>query len=292
VADTSAGAKQPGRELLDQMANLSRIGEISAAMEENIAEFYREFGASSPDLDLHSGPDVVWVLSNISSPLINALVHARGTPGDVPEIVDAAIARGRAKGVPLLWWVCPDASPPTLPAELIARGFTPAADMPGMLVDLGAVTPASPPYDLKIERVTQSTAATAWCDVLCESFELPPGTGAFFHDFLVASGSSAGSRTQHFIGYFDGMPVATASLVIGHDVAGIYCVATLASARRRGIGAAMTRHAMQVAKDAGASTAVLQATAAGEPVYRGLGFEERCRVTHYLWQPDGVRGPE
>jgi ribosomal protein S18 acetylase RimI-like enzyme len=266
---------------------MERRDALSDAMEENVAQFYREFSAASPQLDRHSGPDVVWVLSNIPSPMINALVRARVTPGDVPDIVDAAIARGKAKGVPLLWWVFSDSGPRNLPAELRARGFTPVSDMPGMLADLRAFAPVALPDELTIERVTQAPAATAWCDIVCESFALPPGTDAFFYRFLMASGSS-GARMQNFIGYVNGAPAAAASLVIEHDIAGIYCVATLASARRRGIGAAMTRHAMHVAKEAGASAAMLQASAAGEPMYRALGFEERCRAAHYLWKPGAL----
>jgi ribosomal protein S18 acetylase RimI-like enzyme len=259
---------------------------IIEAMEENIAQLYRDLGASSPRLDAHDGPDAVWVLSDVPSPYINAVVRTRGTPRDVVEIVDAAIARGKVKGVPFLWWVVPDTSPPNLPAELVARGCTPVGDMPGMHADLRTFTRGSLPDGLTIERVTDASAETVWCDIVRESFALTPEVATYFHGLLRASGSSADARMQHFIGSLNGVPVATTSLLTGHDVAGIYCVATLASARRRGIGAAMMRNTMHVAKAAGASSATLQASPAGEPVYRDLGFVECCRVAHYLWKPD------
>jgi len=259
---------------------------IIEAMEENIAQLYRDLGASSSHLDVHSGPDAVWVLSDVPSPYLNAIVRTRGNPNDVAGIVDAAIARGKAKGVPFLWWVIPEANPPNLPAELIARGCTPVGDMPGMVADLRDVAPASFPAGFTIERVTDAATASAWCDIVRESFALTPEAVPFFRDLVMASGSDADARMHHFIGVLDGVPVATTTLLNDHDVAGIYCVATVASARRRGFGTAMTRHAMHVAKAAGASTAVLQSSAAGERVYRDIGFVEFCRVAQYFWKPD------
>ncbi len=185
----------------------------------------------------------------------------------------------------MLWWVVPDTNPPNLADELLARGFTAVADMPGMLADLRTLASAPLPGGVTIERVTDAASATAWCEITCESFALSPRLNAVFHGLLMASAASAGGRTHHFLGLLDGAPVATASLVTAHDAAGIYCVATLPAARRRGIGAAMTRHAMHVARTAGIVTAMLQASPAGEAVYREIGFEERCRVRQYLWKP-------
>jgi hypothetical protein len=51
-----------------------------------------------------------------------------------------------------------------------------------------------------------------------------------------------------------------------------------------GIGTAMTVIPLLYAKDNGYNIGVLQASEAGEPVYRKIGFEEYCRFNVYRYQ--------
>ncbi len=74
-------------------------------------------------------------------------------------------------------------------------------------------------------------------------------------------------------------------LFFGAGVAGIYFVRTLERARRRVIWAAVTRATLREAQDLGHSVGVLVSSEMGYPVYRGLGFEEYCRIGLYEWCP-------
>ena len=76
--------------------------------------------------------------------------------------------------------------------------------------------------------------------------------------------------------------MAVSSLVMAGDLAGIYAVATLPDARGRGIGTAMTLHAMAEGKRRGAEAAVLQATDMGKPVYEKIGFSTAYDYELYL----------
>ncbi|GAB3934211.1 hypothetical protein GCM10027614_06820 [Micromonospora vulcania] len=79
-------------------------------------------------------------------------------------------------------------------------------------------------------------------------------------------------------GIVDGRTVATATVSLNSDVAGVFCVATDSGHRRRGIGTALTVAALRLARMAGHRVATLQASGAGRPVYERIGFET---VSHY-----------
>lgn len=82
-----------------------------------------------------------------------------------------------------------------------------------------------------------------------------------------------------FVGFAGDLPVASGELFLsgGGNTAGLHMICTRESFRKKGVGTAMTKALLRAGRAAGASLAVLQASPAGEPVYRRLGFE-RCGV--------------
>ena len=94
----------------------------------------------------------------------------------------------------------------------------------------------------------------------------------------------SGGRWRHYLGRLGGEPVATSALFFAAGVAGVYCVSTIESARRRGIGAAVTLAALREARDLGHGLAVLTSSEMGYSVYRKLGFVEYCRIGLYEWR--------
>ena len=85
-----------------------------------------------------------------------------------------------------------------------------------------------------------------------------------------------------YTGYLDATPVATAQLFAQDGVAGIYLVGTTASARNRGFGEAITRHALEEAATLGCTLASLQASPMGLPVYERIGFEQVADYRTYV----------
>lgn len=78
--------------------------------------------------------------------------------------------------------------------------------------------------------------------------------------------------TRTFTGYLNGRAVASCSLFLTGRVAGIYNVSTLPEARGRGIGEAITWHAVHAGAEDGALIASLQASDMGRPIYQRMGF--------------------
>ena len=79
----------------------------------------------------------------------------------------------------------------------------------------------------------------------------------------------------------DGVPVAAAG-AFDHDTdCGIYNVAPLEHARRRGLAAALTAQHLSEARARGCRTASLQATPMAEGVYASIGFHVLGRILEF-----------
>ena len=87
------------------------------------------------------------------------------------------------------------------------------------------------------------------------------------------------------IGYDGGVPVAAAMTFLSHGIAGVYWVGTVERARRRGLGAAVTRRVTNAGFDLGGRINSLQASVMGEPVYLKMGYETVHPLRAYYREP-------
>ncbi len=151
---------------------------------------------------------------------------------------------------------------------LLPRGYTELESMPGMRLAPIPDRPAAP-LDLAIRCVDDAETLEHFQKTAFAGFGLPVEAAPLFltREFLERSGVAL------FVGYADGEPASTASVVATSGVAGIYWVATLERFRGRGYGAALTWEAMRAGRDGGCDVASLQASKLGFPVYERMGFE-------------------
>lgn len=80
----------------------------------------------------------------------------------------------------------------------------------------------------------------------------------------------------------DGVPSACAAACDTDRDCGIFLVATLPSARGRGLATALMTHALVDARERGCTTSTLQATRLGEPIYERLGYRPLGRLQ--MWE--------
>ena len=88
-------------------------------------------------------------------------------------------------------------------------------------------------------------------------------------------------EVQLFVGRLDGRPVGTSIAIRSRDASGIYNVGTLSSARRHGIGRALTWAAAAAGRAWGCDITVLQSTPMALPMYSDMGFRTVAPYTTF-----------
>lgn len=78
---------------------------------------------------------------------------------------------------------------------------------------------------------------------------------------------------RHYLAWLDGSPVATASLVLTGDVAGIWNVGTLPEYRRRGLATELMHRATADAASLGYPATILLSSPEGLRLYERLGYD-------------------
>lgn len=259
-------------------ASLARANE--ANMAEGMAACVRAFGGV-----VMEEPDLLWSALPLQMSGWNRVTRANLAPGTEDERIETFIAQARALDVPFLWYIGPSMRPTNLSDYLLRHGFTEAGDDPAMgmaLADLPEKAPTLP--GVTIELVTDIPTLRLWNDVLDMGFEMGELSEPFM-ELMMRDTIGEGAAATYYLARLDGEPVAAAALSLGGGVAGIFSVATIPAARRRGLGAAVTLAPLLDARARGYAVGVLQASEMGYPVYERLGFTEQFRYHVYRWRP-------
>lgn len=256
---------------------------LTAAIEANLFAMFTSL-RNWPEAEIHDTPELLWLITEIPFPLFNSVFRARLQSDKIDDAIDSILAEYAAKNVPMMWWTGPSTQPSDLGSILSERGFDFSAN-PGMAIDLGSLPEDYPlPEDFQIKKVENKEELEIWNRVVCEVFEMPDFVQDAFFDLNLNMGF--GPPYINYMGIIDNEIVATSSVFRGGGVAGIYNVAAIESVRRKGIGAAMTAIPLLEARSAGYRVGILESSNSGFNVYRKLGFQEYCKISHYVWMGD------
>jgi GNAT superfamily N-acetyltransferase len=268
------------------LQDLSAPAQI-AAIKGNFLEYARLFGQWR-QAELHEDSDLLWLSSDIPYPVFNIVARTQLAPEGVDAAIEGAIARCKARNVPMLWVTGPNTRPADLGAHLRTHGFALAGDPIGMAADLLSLPEHLPtPTGLVIEQVTELGTLRRWIEATNRGFGRPDFAGQAFLDAYSSLGLGARYPLLHYIGWLNGEPVAASSLFMGAGVAGIYDVATVPEARQKGIGTAITRTPLLEARARGYRVGILHALKMGVSVYHSLGFRDYCKFSNHVWSGTG-----
>ena len=251
---------------------------LAAAIDRNACGWL-DVLARQPGVERHDG----WVITDVPFSLCNSVVMPCWDEREADGRIDEILAAGRARGVPQLWWTGRTCTPVDLVERLEDRGVVREIEpMPGMALELDRLPPASEtpvPARLRIEPVIDAAGLAALAEPFGSAFGFSAdGLASVIAAFADFAASGVQDELHHWVGFEGDRPVASASVLVRDGVAGLYNVGTLAGARGRGYGAALTLAALRGAIDVGAWAAILHSSPSGLPIYERLGFRTLTTV--------------
>jgi GNAT superfamily N-acetyltransferase len=215
--------------------------------------------------------DVAWFASGLPVAFFNQVV-ATGDAADAAALVRAvSVLRGR--DVPFLVRLrdgIDDAAVPAIEALGLHEDHDeayPAMALHPIPADVGGSTVAG---ELEIRQAIDAAGLEDHLAVVSAGFRMP----IELTRRLVPVEELGVPGIAVHVGYLGNRPVATSMGYTSGGTIGVYNVATLDDARRRGYGAAVTRRAVADGASRGATVAILQSSTMGRPVYEAIGFRE------------------
>lgn len=168
-------------------------------------------------------------------------------------------------------------------SHVASCGFAMTHAMPAMAVDINALPTQELPPGYTFDEVDAS-ADNAWSGAFAAGYEIPRRVGKVFGPAAAAAANSP-NPVRYFAVSKEGATVATSVLYLEGGLAGIYCVSTIPSERRKGLGAYATAEPLRRARELGFRTGILQSSEMGEGVYKALGFKSFGSLPLYVRMP-------
>jgi GNAT superfamily N-acetyltransferase len=214
----------------------------------------------------------------VKHPLFNSVVSSDVPVGGEDAAVEFATNFFAERDRPWNWAVGPGTARADLADRLVERGFTLSHSVPGMAIDLRGFEPKTDP---DIREATSPESFEVWLKVITDGYGMPEEACASFRDLHNAVGWTD-LPVRYFYLVENGVPVSFSMNYYSGGVAGIFCVATVPEARKRGFGKKVMDACFCAAIEDGYDIAILHSSKAGLRLYEKLGFQEYCKIDYYL----------
>jgi GNAT superfamily N-acetyltransferase len=255
--------------------------DVRLAADENLAVHATWASRRLAEARVELADDLILVDSGQPCDTFNFICRARLNPANAPARIQYALRFFAESGHPFSWWLGPGATPDNIPALLVEAGLNAAESELAMALDMSQLRQGPLPDNVIIERVRTPEQLEILACLSAANWSPPDQEVVRFYR-RAASHLLGGDAPQWFyLGRYQGEPVATAELTVGGGVVGLYNIFTRPDARGRGVGSAMTVQPLLDARAAGHTTAILQASAAGQSLYSRLGFRSFGTITEY-----------
>ena len=277
--------------------------QLGLAVFENLYDLFRAMADSLPDSQFVEEEGFSRHLTFPTNPMFKGVWNTRLSEQGADLAIDQTIAWFKKQNAPyFFWWTGGNTSPSDLESRLARRGMISMAEQtqalaqgilsteqgsPCMVAELSKMNEAvlqQTPEGFVIREIINESELYNFKKVFVETYEIPDWAGQAWVDATLKIGIGK-TPWRIFVGYLDDQPVATNMLFHGGGVASVYAVATVPSARGKGIGAAITLKPLLEAREDGYIYAVLFSTELGKSVYQRIGFRMTdVRINRYLWR--------
>jgi GNAT superfamily N-acetyltransferase len=237
--------------------------ELVSAANLNYVGSYRKLVEHSANGEIREVGGVFAFATGLPISLFNGCVVV--APASAAEL-EAALEWVNGRGLPYRIWI-DEAVAPGLGDVALAHGLQrDVAPYPGMVLHPAPEPPAPSPG---VTVVPVTNAGLAEYHEVCVEDGLPPELAYR----LFPASFATDPDVQLFTARLEERPVGTSVAIRTGDVAGVYAVSTLPTARRRGVGTAATWAAVAAGRAWGCDTIVLQASEMGFSLYAAMGFQ-------------------
>lgn len=230
--------------------------------------------AATRGMSVAYNPGFVMIDSGLNCDTFNLIILGEEVQKQEAALV-AAIENYRHRGLAWCLWAGDDYLDPATRALLVGLGLEPRDASPAMTLQLNGYSPQHDSRHTRVVLAQTPDQAAHFADVIAHNWT-PPDAGVYAYYARAAQAYlSQADVFRLALIYEDELPVAALEICAPPgDVAGFYALATRATHQRRGLGRALTTFALNQLKAEGYRQVVLQASEAGLPLYRQLGFEE------------------
>lgn len=258
------------------------VSQLVSAANQNFVASYRKLVEHSPEGEVRELGGVFAFVTGLPLSLFNGCVVVKST---TPAQLETALGWVGARGLPHRAFIAPEFVAKlndVLRAHGLRRDATP---YPGMV--LHPPPPELPPPSIGVTAVpVAESGLDEYLHVYVEG-----GLPSEVVRRLFSPSLASDPDVRLFTGRLDGRPVGTALAIRSDDAGGVYAVGTLAAARGRGVGTALTWAAVEAGRAWGHDTIVLQSSEMGFSMYAAMGFRTVVSYTTFS-RPAGVKGSD
>lgn len=244
-------------------------------IQDNIYAFYDEVG-STLKTGFFKDDSITWMKTgNGSWP--NMIYNTSVLEENIDAFIAQHMAAIKSKKAPPFWLIEDEPLDKVLTKKLGKIGMRPIMHWTGMGITVDAPLENKLSKNTTIKTVKNASDLNSWTSILNVALMNSNKIQENIFESLYEQ-----DNLELYLVLENDIPVATGLAYFSNNVCGIYMIATLEEARKKGFGSAVTKHCINAAHQKGITNIVLQASQKGVSIYQKMGFKTFCAFD-ILW---------